>query len=234
MSEQEFASLIEQVAEQLDKGKLAAAKKLLAKAEADAPPGPEAELCLGELWFELEEFEPAKRLLARAAAPDVDAEVRADALHALGGIHDELGDAAARTTAWLEVAALDAAAPSPPWMLDDEAFHDEAEVALSELADIIQHKLREGEVPILIESAPSEALVRDGVDPRALGIFEGAPLAEAGMAPMPTVIRLFRANIAAASEDEADMREQVRITVWHETAHYFGLDDDELEELGLG
>ena len=34
------------------------------------------------------------------------------------------------------------------------------------------------------------------------------------------------------ARSEADLAEEVRITVWHEVAHYFGIDDDELDELG--
>lgn len=184
---------------------------------------------LGELWLEAGDAKQALAWLTRAAEDD---ETRADALHAIGAIYDEAGDAAGRTKAWLEVARLDADAEKPDWDLDEDAFNEEAEAAFEQLCEAAKRDLET--VPLLIEEAPSEAHVREGVDPRALGLFQGAPTADRLNANEPTVIRLFRANIAAASLDEDDMREQVRITVLHETAHYFGLDDDQLDQLGLG
>ncbi|HUK78383.1 MAG TPA: metallopeptidase family protein [Thermoleophilia bacterium] len=44
---------------------------------------------------------------------------------------------------------------------------------------------------------------------------------------------MFARNIEAVSADEADLREQIRVTVLHETAHYFGFDEDGLRRLGL-
>ena len=48
-----------------------------------------------------------------------------------------------------------------------------------------------------------------------------------------TNILLFRKNLERAATDAAHLVEEIRITVLHETAHYFGLDEDDLEELGL-
>jgi len=55
-----------------------------------------------------------------------------------------------------------------------------------------------------------------------------------GSASLPSVISLFQRNLEAEADDDAELREQIRITVIHETAHYFGLSDDDLERLGLG
>jgi predicted Zn-dependent protease with MMP-like domain len=49
---------------------------------------------------------------------------------------------------------------------------------------------------------------------------------------MPDRITIFRRAICAYSKDEADVRRQVRVTVVHEVAHHFGIDDDRLDELG--
>ena len=51
---------------------------------------------------------------------------------------------------------------------------------------------------------------------------------------MPDRISIFRRPILAMCADEAEVVEQVRITVIHEVAHHFGIDDDRLHELGLG
>ena len=79
--------------------------------------------------------------------------------------------------------------------------------------------------------------MRDGVDPRLLGMFSGVSMphqSTLGGASFPNVITLFQRNLEAETDDDAELQEQIRITVIHETAHYFGLSDDDLERLGLG
>jgi predicted Zn-dependent protease with MMP-like domain len=49
-----------------------------------------------------------------------------------------------------------------------------------------------------------------------------------------TTILLFKTNLERYAQDAEHLAEEIRITVLHETAHYFGLDDDDLEEIGLG
>ncbi|HET9444300.1 MAG TPA: metallopeptidase family protein [Acidimicrobiales bacterium] len=68
-----------------------------------------------------------------------------------------------------------------------------------------------------------------------LGLYEGVPLTERqdyGGLVMPDRITVFRRAICRACGTEAEVREQVRITVIHEVAHHFGIDDDRLDELG--
>lgn len=68
-----------------------------------------------------------------------------------------------------------------------------------------------------------------------LGRYEGIPLPrrDAGYtAVAPDRITIFRLPILARCVDDAEVREQVRITVLHEVAHHFGIDDARLDELG--
>ena len=67
-----------------------------------------------------------------------------------------------------------------------------------------------------------------------LGLFQGTPMPEDGaLAPTVTNILLFRGNLQRACVDAEHLNEEIRITVLHETAHYFGLDEDDLVALGL-
>jgi len=188
-------------------------------------------------------FAVAEAALA-AGAPDVaiewieqlteDDELAADAYHLLGRAHDQTGDAAARTEAWRETLRRDAAEPDPPWHLTVDAFERVASEALGELPPEARDRL--ANVPILIDAAPSEAMVDDGTDPRLLGLFEGTPMpAESAVGGVPalTTIHLFQRNLEAAVDDPEDLVEQIWITVLHETAHFFGLDEDALEAMGL-
>ena len=68
-----------------------------------------------------------------------------------------------------------------------------------------------------------------------LGLYEGIPLTDrtdySGMI-MPDRIYIYRKPICALSELEEEVIEQIRITVVHEVAHHFGIEDERLEELG--
>jgi predicted Zn-dependent protease with MMP-like domain len=70
---------------------------------------------------------------------------------------------------------------------------------------------------------------------RLLGLYEGVPLTErgdyGGMA-LPDRITIFRRAVCADCTTEDEVVEQVRVTVVHEVAHHFGIDDARLDELG--
>ena len=68
-----------------------------------------------------------------------------------------------------------------------------------------------------------------------LGLYEGVPLTERGDyggLAMPDRITIFRRAVCADCASEEEVVEQVRVTVVHEVAHHFGIDDDRLDELG--
>jgi predicted Zn-dependent protease with MMP-like domain len=70
---------------------------------------------------------------------------------------------------------------------------------------------------------------------RLLGFYEGIPLThreQYGGLAMPDKITIYRQTICAACRTEDEVVEQVRVTVVHEVAHHFGIDDARLTELG--
>ena len=71
-------------------------------------------------------------------------------------------------------------------------------------------------------------------DPDLLGLYHGVPLPERGdMAGMPPdTISIYRIPLEDSFPDPEELREEIRITVLHELAHYFGLDENRLAELG--
>ena len=92
-------------------------------------------------------------------------------------------------------------------------------------------------IPIVVADLPAEADVDTGVDPRSLGLFSGTPHGDyphLGGQPGLTQILLFRRNIERVAATDEDLREEIRITLLHETGHFFGLDDAGLEDIGLG
>jgi predicted Zn-dependent protease with MMP-like domain len=79
-------------------------------------------------------------------------------------------------------------------------------------------------------------VVDDDSPPGALfGAYDGVPLTERGNeygAVLPDRIVLFRQTLCAAVSDADELREEIVVTVVHEVAHHFGIDDDRLDELG--
>jgi predicted Zn-dependent protease with MMP-like domain len=71
-------------------------------------------------------------------------------------------------------------------------------------------------------------------DPDLFGLYEGVPLPERGdwAGALPDRIRIFRLPLVESFSDPAELEEEIRITVLHELAHYFGIDEDRLDELG--
>ena len=72
-------------------------------------------------------------------------------------------------------------------------------------------------------------------EPGLLGVYDGVPLTERDssyLLAIPDRITIFRLPTLASCGDAAEVRRQVQITVVHEIAHHFGIDDDRLHELG--
>jgi len=67
-----------------------------------------------------------------------------------------------------------------------------------------------------------------------LGVFHGVPTTKKSIFDLPTgpdYIVLYEKNIEAVSSREAEVREQIRLTVIHELGHYFGMDENQLKDV---
>jgi predicted Zn-dependent protease with MMP-like domain len=93
-------------------------------------------------------------------------------------------------------------------------------------------------VVIIVEPRPSREQ-RDYQDLTAgetlFGLYEGVPMTDRGSyAPLiPDRITIFQRPLEQACDSEEELVREVRNTVAHEVAHFFGIDDDRLDELGL-
>jgi predicted Zn-dependent protease with MMP-like domain len=221
-------------------GELDEAKRTL----SDLPP---PDVLLGDLPLALEiaelhqavgEADVAVQRLKTLTAAHPD---EADAWYALGCAAAELEEDEEMRAAWKRAWALDSAPREgadqgePEPRLDEETVSAIAEQALAELPDRARALLRD--VPIIVADLPAEADVDAGLDPRALGLFSGTAypdMPHVGGQPGLTQIVLFRRNIERVTDDEDELREEIRATLLHETGHFFGLDEAELEGAGLG
>jgi predicted Zn-dependent protease with MMP-like domain len=74
-------------------------------------------------------------------------------------------------------------------------------------------------------------------DSLLLGLYEGVPLVQRGgngAGLLPDKITLFKYPIMAVSHDEHSFFEQIKRTLWHEIAHYYGLNHDRIDYLQRG
>jgi predicted Zn-dependent protease with MMP-like domain len=123
-------------------------------------------------------------------------------------------------------------------------FDEQLEWVLAQLPPMV-HELIE-KVPLHVEDYPSdEVMDRMGIEyiDDLCGLFTGIPIGEKSIwhsAPLPDVVTIYREGILSASADDQGrirtdrLREQIRITILHELAHYHGLTEDELQKLGYG
>ena len=211
-----------------------AALAMLVDAEATWPDHPERLFTRGELEWTLHGPEAAEPHYRRAAelSPDF-----ADARYALGEVLGLLGEEQAMIAENLAVRRLDIQSDLGDGIgtREDQRFIARvAEDVLAEIPEEFRQRLQN--VPVVLEARPAEALVREGFDPRALGLFEGqGDLGQHSNAThdAPTRIVLFYANLLASFPDEDALREEIEVTILHEIGHFFGLDEDDMERLGL-
>lgn len=74
-------------------------------------------------------------------------------------------------------------------------------------------------------------------EPDLLGLYEGIPLTERGEYcgfELPDRVTIYRLSLMDMCADRDELVHEVQVTVVHELAHHFGIDDDRLHELGWG
>jgi predicted Zn-dependent protease with MMP-like domain len=111
--------------------------------------------------------------------------------------------------------------------LDAEAFEA---IVVDEL-DLLPDDMIDGldNVVFVVEDRPEDGSLD------LLGLYDGYALTERdryGMGEMPDRIILYREPLLAIVDDEPELRDEIHITLVHEIAHFYGIDDDRLHELG--
>jgi predicted Zn-dependent protease with MMP-like domain len=117
-----------------------------------------------------------------------------------------------------------------PIDMEPERFDALVDQALDDIPDELARLVRN--VVVLVEDEPPEGEPDD-----LLGLYDGVALTERdGSLSMnlPDRIFVFRGPLLDFVESEDELVREVRITVVHEIAHHFGIDDRRLHELGYG
>lgn len=120
-----------------------------------------------------------------------------------------------------------------PVQLTDEEFDAAVTDALEQIPPRLAAQI--DNVAVFVEDRYQP---EPGEDPATtlLGLYEGIPLTERGGEPwaMPDRITLYKESIEEICSTRHDVVTQVSITVVHEVAHFFGIDDSTLHRLGWG
>jgi predicted Zn-dependent protease with MMP-like domain len=118
-----------------------------------------------------------------------------------------------------------------------DRFHRLVAEALDSLPARFRQRIRN--VAVVVEDVPPgqpdpEALLEENPDENLwMGLFDGIPATEKSVwdAAGPDRVILYQKNIEAVCETDDEIREEVRLTVLHELGHYFGMDEDQLEDV---
>lgn len=81
------------------------------------------------------------------------------------------------------------------------------------------------EVAMALENVVVVVEEQDSEEPGLFGLWQSHPY-------LPDKITIFRRPLVEAFSDPVELEEEIRVTVLHELAHYFGIDEGRLEELG--
>lgn len=108
----------------------------------------------------------------------------------------------------------------------DAAVGDALDLIPDELARLISN------VAVLVDDEPPDG------EPELLGLYEGVPLTERDgwwdAGSLPDRITVFKGPLTRLARDREELRDEIAVTVVHEVAHHFGIDDARLHELGWG
>jgi predicted Zn-dependent protease with MMP-like domain/predicted negative regulator of RcsB-dependent stress response len=190
-----------------------------------------ARVTKGACLFDLCEVDEAEKLAAQAI--DLDSRcadgywLRGRVLSARGQ-HDEADKSFSRAV------KLDSDRFQAPYRLSEDAFAEHLERAIEELPEKLRAHMKN--VSVIVQDLPDMESLRSAdppLSPSALGLFDPEPLAPGASDGQPVRIFLFRKNLETACFSEEEMIDEIGITLLHELGHFFGLDEDDLDERGL-
>jgi predicted Zn-dependent protease with MMP-like domain len=118
--------------------------------------------------------------------------------------------------------------------VSDQEFEQYMAEAIDDVPEPFGSRLQN--IAFILEDDPSpQQRARQRLAPyqTLFGLYEGVPLPDRGgqLKVLPDKITIFKNPLLAASRDKRQLRDNIGHTVWHEVAHYFGLDHQKIDEL---
>jgi predicted Zn-dependent protease with MMP-like domain len=106
-----------------------------------------------------------------------------------------------------------------------EEFEEHVRAALDDVPPELAAAL--ADVAIVVEDENPE-------DPYLLGWYDGLGPGRDRAGALPDRVVIYRLPLVESFPDPEELRREIRITVFHEVGHFFGLDEDRIRELGYG
>jgi predicted Zn-dependent protease with MMP-like domain len=122
-----------------------------------------------------------------------------------------------------------------PFEITREEFEEAVDDAIDGIPDDLAQAMNNVAILVVEEYEPRPG---EPADTELLGLYEGTPLTERdswwGAGSLPDRISIFRGPLMRLCGSREELVEEILVTVVHEVAHHFGIDDDRLHELGWG
>lgn len=217
-------------------GRAAEAESQFRAVLAQDPDCPSSRCWLAMSLFLQWRFDEAE--VAVAAARELPgALVDADVIH--GVLLERRGRFDDAESFFLRASAIAPDKYPPPVRMQRAEFDREVRKAARQLPRQFRQCL--DRVPVVVQDVPDATLAegpdREEVGPDILGLFDGIPLPETSSFDLPptrpNTIYLFQRNLERAAKDRDDLIEQIRITLYHELAHYLGFEEEDMDDMGL-
>src|SRR6266702_6144727 len=114
-----------------------------------------------------------------------------------------------------------------------EQFTQVVEEVLDSLPKEFRRRIHN--VAVLVEDCPGQTAARAREQGKLLlGLFHGVPTTRKSVFDLsngPDYVVLYQKNIEAVCSTDAELRQQIRLTVMHEFGHYFGMDEEQLKDV---
>ena len=122
-----------------------------------------------------------------------------------------------------------------PFEITREEFEEAVDDAIDLIPDDLAQAMDNVAIFVVEEYEPRPG---EPAGTELLGLYEGTPLTERDSwweaGSLPDRISIFRGPLMRACDSREDLVEEILVTVVHEIAHHFGIDDDRLHDLGWG
>jgi predicted Zn-dependent protease with MMP-like domain len=171
-----------------------------------------------------------------ALTPPSDEEDDPDRADLEGSILETMGRLEDADRLFTEAHRLDPDHYDLPVRLSPEDFKTLLDKVLASMPRVIRDAVLE--VPVVVQPKPNREMADDdpGINPELLGLFVGTSVGdkEGSVIDQADAVYLFQRNLERSGASRQEILKEVKITLLHEYGHYLGLDEEELEHLGLG
>jgi predicted Zn-dependent protease with MMP-like domain len=185
----------------------------------------------GWVLYEMGRFAQAEAAVEDALRGEPD---DAYAIHLRAKIRQRLGQADAAERDFRRAAQLDPQEYRVPFRLSPGEFEALVRQALREIPMPFRALLDKWNGQVSVMDFPSQDMIREGLSPDILGVYQGVTDHERDRGLLPDKIILFQRTLENFCGTREELRREIVTTVRHEVGHHFGLSEEELMQIEYG